>query len=485
MQPKSLSYLLDEDLIIDMRGDDNHVHSSLCDDSRTVGVGSAFVATRGTAVDGHKYIEHAIDRGATGIVCEEFPEKLHEHITYVLVKNSRHALGIAAARFYDDPSHDMKIVGVTGTNGKTTIATLLYQILSMSGHKTGLISTVETRIGNKEITRGGAATTPGPIILQKTLYDMRAAGCTHVCMEVSSHAMDQQRVAGIEFTGGIFSNITHDHLDYHGTFENYITAKQSFFDMLPATAFAIANIDDENGAFILQNTKAATYFYGLHAKSDFDLDIHDTDISGSNISINDQNIHIPLPGAYNAYNAAAVFGAAELLDIPIDRIAKLLSKIVPPPGRFEVLPHRRGIFGVLDYAHTPDALENLLQTVRDLAGERKIITVVGAGGGRDVSKRSSMGRIVAEKSDISIFTSDNPRNEEPLAIINDLRSGLYLVPEAQVLVTPDRDEAIRQAVELAKPGDIVVLAGKGHEQYQEAKGQKIPFSDKEIFLRAK
>jgi len=484
MESRSITYLLDEDFILDLRGDDSHVHSSIAIDSREVGMGALFIAVRGEAVDGHKYIDHAIDRGATGVICEVLPETLEEHVTYVQVENSRKVVGLIASRFYDHPSEDLTVIGVTGTNGKTTVATLLYQALTMTGHKTALISTAETIIGHKHIKRDGAATTPGALRLQKLLLDIKNAGCTHVCMEVSSHSTTQYRVEGIHFSGGIFTNITHDHLDYHGTFEAYLNAKQAFFDLLPPTAFALANIDDENGPFMLQNTAASTYYYGLQEKADYDLEIMATEITGNVISINGKECSTKLPGAYNAYNAAAVFGALDLLDIDQDHAIRALEQATSPPGRFEILKHNSGVIGVLDYAHTPDALDNLLQTIKDITAGKNIITVVGSGGDRDASKRSTMGRIAADLSDTVIFTADNPRSEEPLQIINEMKQGLYLVPDANVLVNPDREEAIKQAVSIAEPGDVVVLAGKGHENYQIVKGQKLPFSDKEIFLDA-
>lgn len=483
MISKSITYLIDEDSIVDLRGNDSIFHSSLCIDSRKTKKGSLFVAIKGTVTDGHRYIDQAIERGATGIVCETLPEKLKKKATYVQVKDSQRVLGKIASRFYDDPSHDLSIVGVTGTNGKTTVATLLYQILTMTGHKTALISTAETIIGTKHIKRDGAPTTPDSLSLQELLYQIKLSGCTHVCMEVSSHATTQHRTEGIRFSGGIFTNIGHDHLDYHKTFQNYLFAKQAFFEELPDTAFALANIDDNNGPFMLQNTKASTFYYGLDKKSDYDLDIMGTEISGSLIQINKKEFQINLPGAYNAYNAAAAYGAAALLGTNAGRV---MSRLVPPPGRFEIIKHPSGVVGVVDYAHTPGALDSLLQTICDVTTDKqKLITVVGAGGDRDHSKRGAMGRISAEISDISIFTSDNPRKEEPLEIINDMKSSLYLLPESEVLVNPDREEAIKQAVSLANSGDVVAIVGKGHEEYQEVKGQKIPFSDKKIFLDSK
>ncbi len=482
---KTISNCIDETLIKDIFGDTYTELSGIAFDSRQVKNGYAFFAIRGTDHDGHHYIDQAIKSGATSIVAEELPDKKVDGVTYVKVSSSQQALGQAASHWYDDPSEDLTVVGVTGTNGKTTVATLLYQIMMMSGEKAGLVSTAETMIGAEQRPRtDNTPTTPDPITLHALLREMADEGCSYVVMEVSSHAMHQNRLSGVFFGAGIFTNITHDHLDYHGTFEAYLEAKQSFFDMLPETAFAVANIDDENGPFMLQNTKAAAYYYGLQNAADFDLDILSTDITGTEITINDRNISLPLPGAYNGYNAAAAYGAAVLLGVEEERLPKIMSKLVAPPGRFEVLKRRDGKLGILDYAHSPDALENLLQTVRDIDSKRRIITVLGAGGDRDASKRPLMGSIAARLSDYVILTSDNPRKENPLSIIDDIHDGISKEDQERVTISPNREEAIQAAVLLARSGDCVILAGKGHETYQDIYGTKIPFSDKEVFLEA-
>lgn len=482
---KTISNCIDEAIITDVAGDTYTELAGIAFDSREIKPDFAFFAMRGAKGDGHEHISDAIKRGATAIVAEELPKDRQPGVTYVEVSSSRIALGQAASRWYDDPSEDLAVIGVTGTNGKTTVATLLYQVLQMTGDKAGLISTAEIMIGAERRARtDNTPTTPDPLTLHALLREMADAGCKYVAMEVSSHAMHQHRPVGVFFTGGIFTNITHDHLDYHGTFQAYLEAKQSFFDLLPETAFAVANIDDENGPFMLQNTPAAAYYYGLSGEADFDLDIVSTDITGSELRINDQTIHLSLPGAYNGYNAAAVYGAAVLLGVEEDRLPKLMHRLVPPPGRFEVLKRRDGRVGILDYAHSPDALNNLLQTVRDIDSGRRIITVFGAGGDRDSAKRPVMGRVAAMYSDHMVVTSDNPRSEEPLTIINDILSGIPADKKDDVTVSPDREEAIKAALLAAGPDDVVILAGKGHETYQEVKGTKLPFSDKDIFLHA-
>ena len=482
MDYKTITHLLNESEIVDLIGNTEQIVQSICDDSRLAGENSLFFAIKGEKTDGHNYIDKAIEQGAKAIVCEELPAIFNKEVTYIKVEDIRHISGLVASRFWDEPSSDLKVIGVTGTNGKTTVATLIYQILSMAGYKTGLISTVETIIGSRPVNRTGSPTTPDAIRLQALLSDMKMAGCTHVVMEVSSHSTVQKRISGISFTGGIFTNITQDHLDYHGTFTNYRLAKQAFFDQLPASAFALSNLDDENGPFMMKNTQASVHYYGLNKESDFDLDIIKTDITGSLITINKQEHQILLPGAYNAYNVTASYGACYLLGLSEDRLAKVLPKLKSPTGRFDVIQNTKKKKAVIDYAHTPDAVIKILETIRGITtGNQRIITVLGAGGDRDKTKRPLMGNAAVELSDITIFTSDNPRSEEPLAIINDMCSQLHWLENKEYLINPDRKQAIIQASNLADQDDIIVILGKGHENYQEIKNDRIYFSDADTF----
>lgn len=447
-------------------------------DSREVVPFTAFVAVRGSATDGHAYIASAIERGAAAIICEDLPKELREGITYVRVADSRHALAIMAGNFQDHPDRKLKLIGITGTNGKTSVATLLYKLYRALGFKAGLISTVDVRIGNTVVP--ATHTTPDPLQLNALLARMADAGVSHCFMEVSSHAVVQQRTAGLRFTMGVFTNLTHDHLDYHGTFDAYLQAKKSFFDELPADAIALVNADDAHGAVMVQNTKATKSSYALRNMADHRARIIENQLTGLQLNIDGHDMFSRLVGEFNASNVLAVYSAAVLLGLqPLD-VLTALSDLEPPPGRFQVV---RGsdVIGIVDYAHTPDALKNVLATVNAVCGDReRVITVVGCGGDRDRTKRPLMAAIAASMSRSIILTSDNPRNEDPMAIIEEMRNGLLPADLSRALVNTDRQEAIRQAVALAGPGDVVLVAGKGHETYQEVRGVRHHFDDVEV-----
>ena len=465
-----------------IQGERDKVIDNLQSDSRRAGPGSLFIAVKGTHVDGHRYIPDVIAAGAAAIVCEDLPAHLDPAVTYIQVEDASSAAGIIAHNFYGQPSEHLKLVGVTGTNGKTTIATLLYKLFSCLGQRSGLLSTVENRIGDKVVP--ATHTTPDPLHLNALLRDMVDAGCTHAFMETSSHAIHQHRIAGLKYAGGLFSNITHDHLDYHKTFEEYVRVKKSFFDSLPSDAFAISNADDKRGAVMLQNTNAKKYFYSLKTLSDFKGRILENNLTGLVMSVNDQEVHFRLIGEFNAYNLLAVYGAAICLGEDKNEILRCLSTVSGAEGRFDysVSPIEK-IIGIVDYAHTPDALINVLATIQKLRkGHEKIITVVGAGGDRDKTKRPLMGAAACEHSDKVIFTSDNPRSEDPEQIIRDIEAGLNTAAKRKYISITDRREAIRTALNLAGPEDIVLIAGKGHEKYQDIKGVKHPFDDKQILL---
>lgn len=459
-------------------GSTNVAIENVCIDSRLAKKFSLFVAVSGTQVDGHLFIDKAIAQGALAIVCEKLPDELTKDVNYVQVKDSRFAAGVIAANFYDNPSEKLKLVGVTGTNGKTTVATLLYQLFRDLGYSVGLLSTVRNLVNGKELS--ATHTTPDPISLNALLAEMVEAGCSHCFMEVSSHALHQHRVAGIQFTGGIFTNITHDHLDYHGTFKEYIAAKKMLFDMLPAKAFALVNTDDRNGDVMVQNTRARIVTFGLRSMADRKAKVLENNITGLVLNMDGQEVMTRLIGGFNAYNLLAVYAAAIELKEEKLQVLTALSNLRPPDGRFEFVKAGSGIIGIVDYAHTPDALQNVLETVNGLRGNGKLITVVGCGGDRDRAKRPEMSRIAAETSDKVILTSDNPRSEKPEAIIDEMRAGLDPVAVRKALCITDRAEAIRTACMLAASGDIVVVAGKGHEKYQEINGVKHPFDDLEV-----
>lgn len=449
-------------------------------DSRQVKPGALFIAVRGTRVDGHQFIEQALLQGAVVIIAEVLPEVTDANKTYVQVADAALATAQIAAQFYGAASTRLKVVGVTGTNGKTTIATLLYKLFSGLGYSCGLISTVENRIGQQPVP--ATHTTPDPIQLQYLLQQMEKAGCTHVFMEVSSHAIHQHRIAGIQFAGGIFSNITHDHLDYHKTFEEYIRVKKSFFDALPATAFALSNADDKRGAVMLQNCKARRLFYALRTMADYKARLLDNGLDGLQLNIDEVEVHFRLVGTFNAYNLLAVYGAACALGLDKTTVLTELSQLQGAPGRFEcIVSEKEQLMAVVDYAHTPDALLNVLTTLKQLRKpDQMLTTVTGCGGDRDKTKRPLMAAAVAAHSDRFIFTSDNPRSEDPSAIIKDMEQGLSAADLKKYIPIVDREAAIKTAITLSGAHDIILVAGKGHESYQDVKGNKEYFDDREM-----
>ncbi len=453
--------------------------NSLAFDSRKVDQKSLFIAIKGTLSNGHQFISAVIEKGASVIVCEQMPLIFNDKVTYVRVQNSAKALGIIAANFYHHPSKNLKLVGVTGTNGKTTVATLLYQLFRDLGYKVGLISTVENLINDKVIA--ATHTTPDPIALNLLINEMLLQGCDYCFMEVSSHAIAQYRIEGLAFTGGIFTNITHDHLDFHLTFDNYLKAKKAFFDGLEKNAFALTNADDKNGLVMLQNTKAHKKTYGLKSITDFKAKIIENQFSGLHLDIDAEEVYFKLVGSFNASNLLAVYGVALLLDQDKTKVLTILSRLSGAEGRFDYTISQNGIIGIVDYAHTPDAIENVLQTIDNIRSKNElVISIVGCGGDRDKTKRPLMAKAACEWSDKVILTSDNPRSEDPDQIIKDMQLGVSPAHQKKVLSITDRREAIKTAVHLAKPGDIILLAGKGHEKYQDIKGIKSDFDDKKI-----
>ncbi|EFK55761.1 UDP-N-acetylmuramoyl-L-alanyl-D-glutamate--2,6-diaminopimelate ligase [Sphingobacterium spiritivorum] len=452
--------------------------TSLCFDSRQANEGSLFVAVRGVHTDGHLFVEKAIQQGCTLIMVEEMPAEKSEGVTYMMVADTAYALGIAAGNFYGNPSRELKLVGVTGTNGKTTIATLLFNLFTALGYHVGLLSTVQNQIGERIIP--ATHTTPDPVALNALLRDMVDEGCDYCFMEVSSHAVVQQRIAGLRFAGGIFSNITHDHLDFHKTFDNYIKAKKKFFDDLDRFAFALTNGDEKNGSVMLQNTFAHKKTYGLKGVADFKAKIIESHFDGMLLNIEGHEVWVKLVGEFNAYNILAVYGAAILLEQETVKVLTALSQITGAEGRFEAITSKNGVIGIVDYAHTPDAVANVLSTINNLRKkEQQIITVLGCGGDRDKTKRPEMAEVAAKMSDKVIITSDNPRTEDPVQIIKDMEPGIPADRKKNVFSITDRKEAIRAACHLAQPGDIVLVAGKGHEKYQDINGVKHHFDDRE------
>lgn len=451
-------------------------------DSRKVSAGTVFIAIKGASVDGHLFISNAIQNGATVVVGELMPENAVEDVTYIQVENSAVAAGYMAHNYYGQPSEKLKLIGVTGTNGKTTIASLLYKLFSQLGHQCGLVSTVQNHIGKQIIP--ATHTTPDAISLNALLKQMVDEGCTYAFMETSSHAVHQNRVAGLQFAGGIFSNITHDHLDYHKTFEEYIRVKKQFFDNLPSTSFAVSNLDDKRGTVMLQNTNASKYYYSLKTLADFKGKILENSLTGLVMTINEQEVHFRLIGEFNAYNLLAVYGAAICLGEEKNEVLLHLSAMTGAEGRFEyyVSPNEK-VIGIIDYAHTPDALINVLTTIQRLRkGHEQVITVVGCGGDRDKTKRPVMAEAACQYSTRAIFTSDNPRSEDPLEIIRDMEATLSSAAKRKYISVANRREAIKTAVSLSKTQDIILVAGKGHEKYQEVKGVKHPFDDKQVLL---
>ncbi len=476
---KALTKLLSSIPVIEIIGSDDKQITDVVSDSRRVSTGSLFVAVRGTQVDGHTFIPLLQYSGVAAIVCEELPEFLETSITYIRVANSAVALGCLASEWYDNPSRQLKLVGVTGTNGKTTTATLIYEMARLMGYKAGLLSTVCNYIDTEAVPTN--QTTPDPLTINALLRRMVDAGCQYASMEVSSHAAHQHRISGLHFAGGIFSNLTRDHLDYHKTVEAYLAAKKSFFDDLPATAFALTNADDKVGTVMLQNTLAKKYTYSLRTQADFVGRVIESRLDGTTMSFNGREVEVLFTGRFNAYNLTAVYAASVLIGWPVEQVLVGMSRLVPVAGRFQAFHSPKGFTAIVDYAHTPDAVVNVLQAIREVVGNRgSIITVVGAGGNRDKGKRPIMAREASLRSDRLILTSDNPRDEEPSDIIHDMEEGLDIEGRKKTLSIADRREAIRTAAALAQPGDVILIAGKGHEDYQEIKGVKHHFDDREV-----
>ena len=465
--------------IISIKGNTELFIEGITFDSRNVKKNDLFVAIKGEVVDGHKFITKAIQNGAIAVVCEAFPEKISPSITYVLVENCNYALGHIASNYFDNPSEKMKLVGITGTNGKTTTATLLYNLFTELGYKCGLISTIRIIIDGKQLET--THTTPDAIKLNEILQLMHQQNVTHCFMEVSSHAIVQHRITGLYFTGGIFSNITHDHLDYHKTFAEYLIAKKTFFDNLSKSAFALSNADDKNGEIILQNTRAGKHFYGLKKMAEFKCKIIESHFSGINLNINGDEVWLKLIGKFNAYNVLTVYATALLLGENKLDVLRILSNLDPVEGRFQHFKNSKNITAIVDYAHTPDALLNVLSTVNSLRTmNENLITVVGCGGNRDKNKRPLMAKIAGQLSNKLILTSDNPRFEEAETIIEEMMAGIDVTLKKKTIKITDRRQAIYTACLMANEGDIILVAGKGHEKYQDIKGVKSPFDDLEI-----
>lgn len=447
-------------------------------DSREVSKQTLFVAQKGLVFDGHKFIDSVINSGANAIICEKLPETLVSGISYVQVEDSDKALAIASANFYDNPSSKLKLIGVTGTNGKTTIATLLYELFKKAGYKAGLLSTVKIVVDRKEFT--ATHTTPNSLLINHYLNEMVEVGVDFCFMEVSSHGIHQKRTEGLHFEGGVFTNLTHDHLDYHKTFKEYRDVKKSFFDSLPKTAFALVNIDDKNGMVMLQNTKAKKYTYAQKTMADFKVKILENQFAGLLLNIDENEVWVKLIGSFNAYNLLAVYGVSQLLGLDKTEALMFVSELDNVSGRFQHFISNDGVTAVIDYAHTPDALKNVLETINDIrTGKEEVITVVGCGGNRDKEKRPVMGRIASQLSSQVIFTSDNPRNEDPQTILNEIEAGVESQNFKKTLTILDREQAIKTASKLAQKGDIILIAGKGHETYQEVNGERSHFDDYE------
>jgi UDP-N-acetylmuramoyl-L-alanyl-D-glutamate--2,6-diaminopimelate ligase len=473
-----LSEILDGVAFTELQGSADMQISAVVFDSRKVVKDCLFVAVKGTVVDGHDYIEQAVKDGAVAVVCEELPAHVTGEVDFLLVANSAVALGILASNFYDKPSSKLKLVGVTGTNGKTTVATLLYKLFIDLGYKCGLLSTVENKVNGEVVP--ATHTTPDPVALNELLNRMVAKGCDYCFMEVSSHAIAQHRIEGLQFAGGIFTNLTHDHLDYHKTFENYLKAKKAFFDGLGKGAFALTNVDDKNGNVMMQNTKAHRKGYSIKNMADYKGKILENQFDGLVLNVDGDDVYFKLVGSFNAYNLLAVYGAAMLLEQDKAKVLTSLSKLSGAEGRFDYVISPNKIVGIIDYAHTPDAVQNVLSTIHDIRkGNEKVITVIGCGGDRDKTKRPIMAKVAATLSDKVILTSDNPRSEDPAQIIKDMEAGLDASTQRKAISITDRREAIKTAVHLAQPGDIILLAGKGHEKYQEINGVRNHFDDKE------
>ncbi len=456
--------------------------NKLAFDSREVAQGDVFVAVKGTQADGHQFIDTAIAAGATAIVCTALPARMASEVTYIEVTDSAGALGIMAANFYDNPAAKLKLVGITGTNGKTTVATLLYHLYQAAGYYTGLLSTIKNKIGQKEYA--ATHTTPDALQLNKMLAEMVAAGCEYCFMEVSSHALAQQRTAGLTFAGAVFTNLSHDHLDYHQTFAGYIKAKKSLFDSLPKGAFALINNDDKRGKVMVQNTRASQHFYALKSSAEFRARILANTLDGLELEIDGLQVWFKIFGGFNAYNLLAVYGTARLLGMEAAEALTLMSNLPPAPGRLERVANNLGLTALVDYAHTPDALANVLETIKEFrSGNEQLITVVGCGGDRDKEKRPLMAAIACRYSQKVILTSDNPRSEDPEKIIDEMMAGVSPADKRKALRITNREEAIKTACLMAGNSDIILVAGKGHENYQEIKGQRHPFDDREVLAR--
>jgi UDP-N-acetylmuramoyl-L-alanyl-D-glutamate--2,6-diaminopimelate ligase len=479
---KTIGPLIQDTGTMETHGRTDVMIDALSYDSRTVGTGTMFFAIRGTRVDAHDFIGDVAARGASCIVCERLPEHTAENVTYVLVKNCSDAIAWAAGAFYDHPSRKLKLTAVTGTNGKTTVATLLFRLFRSFGHQVGLLSTVQNQVNEEVIP--STHTTPDVIRLNELLNRMVQQGCEYCFMEASSHAIEQKRIKGLHFDGLVFTNLTHDHLDYHKTFDNYLRAKKKLFDEAGADAFALVNKDDKNGAVMLQNTRATRYTYSLRSMADFKAKIIESDFNGMLIDMDGSEAWFRLVGHFNAYNLLAVYGTAFLLGKEKQEIITHLSSIGSVQGRFDYTRSTTGITGIIDYAHTPDALKNILGTINELrTRNEKLITIIGCGGNRDAAKRPVMADVASDLSTHTIFTSDNPRDEEPMDILDAMQKGVKPVNYKKTVCIPDRREAIKHAVSLAEKGDIILLAGKGHEDYQEIKGVKHHFNDKEELTR--
>lgn len=473
-----LTKLLEDIEALEIIGNTDRNIVGLESDSRKVGKEGMFVAVRGVTTDGHKYIPVVASAHVGAIVCEALPATLENGITYIRVADSAEALGRLASAWFGHPSHKLKLVGVTGTNGKTTTATLLYEMAKFEGYKAGLLSTVCNYVMDRAIPT--THTTPDPITLNELLAEMVEAGCDYAFMEVSSHAAQQRRIAGLKFKGAVFSNLTRDHLDYHKTVENYMNAKKMFFDGLDSDAFALVNADDKAGMYMVQNTKAHVYTYSLRSEADFRCKVVETRLDGTQLQLNGHDLEVRFTGRFNAYNLTAVYGASILTGFKEEEVLVNMSRLVPVAGRFQTFRSPKGVYAIVDYAHTPDALVNVLDTIREIVGAGgKVTTVVGAGGNRDHGKRPMMASEAACRSDLLILTSDNPRNEEPDQIIADMKAGLTEQELRRTLCITDRREAIRTAVRMAAPGTVILIAGKGHEPYQEVNGVRHHFDDRE------
>lgn len=476
---KQLPQLLSSVIVEEIVGNENIEITTVISDSRRAEKGALFVAVRGVNVDGHSFIPSLHEKGVVAIVCEELPLVLEPEVTYVRVANTSVALGYIASEWWDNPSQKLKLVGITGTNGKTTTATLIYEMARLMGYKAGLLSTVCNYIEAEAIP--ATQTTPDPLTINELLHRMVECGCSYAAMEVSSHAAHQHRIAGLQFAGGVFSNLTRDHLDYHKTFDAYLAAKKSFFDLLPSSAFALTNVDDKVGEVMIQNTSAQKRTYSLRTRADFMGRIVECRLDGTLISFNTNEVEVLFTGRFNAYNLLSVYATSILLGWEKEQVLINMSKLVPVAGRFQTFYSSKGYAAIVDYAHTPDAVINVLNTIKEVIGTNgKIITVVGAGGNRDKGKRPIMAKEAAMRSDKLILTSDNPRDEEPADILHDMEAGLDEDASKKTLSIVDRREAIRTATMIAQSGDVILIAGKGHEDYQEIKGIKHHFDDREV-----